>query len=65
MCSTQTNTGAAVGLQHERARFITTKKILSGHNKLLSKEWQRIKGFIFGKISKVEKCENAKNTDLL
>ena len=54
MCSTQTNTGAAVGLQHERVKFITAKKyLIATTNYYYQRNGNKSKGLFLAKYPRL------------
>lgn len=53
MCSTQKNMGAAVGLQHERARFITPKKYLTDTTNYYQRNDNKSKGLFLAKYPRL------------
>ena len=57
MCITQTNKGSAGGLQHERARFITTKKYLAATTNYYQRNGNESKGLF---LAKYPRLRNAK-----
>ena len=62
MCITQTKRGDVVGLQHERARFITAKKYLAATTNYYQRNGNESKGLF---LAKYPRLRNAKNADLL
>ena len=65
MCITQTNRGAPIGLQHEKAMFITAKKYLGTSTNYYQRNVNESKGLFLANYPRLRNEKMQKNVDLL